>query len=142
MHGIVIRPGVLYGRSGSLPGMMIFQPAIEAQKKGEKFDAIGIQDARLGTIHQDDLADLFVRVAERVSSEPQFQQSAYPRKAPICRGNAFVGHNPQSERLVDLLDAVVRVSGVQGYTLRPPHSGEQYLHPIHPGVRGSPDYSR
>jgi len=47
--------------------MMIFQAALAASKKGEKFDAIGEQDVRFGTIHQDDIADLFLRVAERVS---------------------------------------------------------------------------
>ena len=47
--------------------MMIFQAAHAAKQKGEKFEAIGMDSARLGTIHQDDLADLFVRVAERVS---------------------------------------------------------------------------
>lgn len=46
--------------------MMVFQAALAAGKKGEKFDAVGNQDARFGTIHQDDLADLFLRVAERV----------------------------------------------------------------------------
>lgn len=48
--------------------MMVFNAALEAQKKGEKFEAIGLPDTRFGTIHQDDLADLFLRVAERVSS--------------------------------------------------------------------------
>lgn len=47
--------------------MMIFKAAAEAQKNGSKFEAIGMESARLGTIHQDDLADLFLRVAERVS---------------------------------------------------------------------------
>jgi hypothetical protein len=47
--------------------MMVFQAALAASKKGEKFEAIGIENARFGTIHQDDLADLFLRVAERVS---------------------------------------------------------------------------
>jgi len=46
---------------------MVFQAALAAGKKGEKFEAVGNQDARFGTIHQDDLADLFLRVAERVS---------------------------------------------------------------------------
>jgi hypothetical protein len=47
--------------------MMVFGAALAASKKGEKFEAIGNQDVRFGTIHQDDLADLFLRVAERVS---------------------------------------------------------------------------
>jgi hypothetical protein len=50
--------------------MMIFQAALAASKKGETFEAIGEQDVRFGTIHQDDLADLFLRVAERVSPTP------------------------------------------------------------------------
>jgi nucleoside-diphosphate-sugar epimerase len=51
--------------------MMVFQAALAAGKKGEKFEAVGNQDARFGTIHQDDLADLFLRVAERVSFVPE-----------------------------------------------------------------------
>lgn len=46
--------------------MMVFPAALAAAKKGEKFDAIGEEDVRFGTIHQDDLADLFLRIAERV----------------------------------------------------------------------------
>jgi hypothetical protein len=53
--------------------MMVFNAALEAQKKGEKFEAIGMPDARFGTIHQDDLADLFVKVAERVSYTHYFR---------------------------------------------------------------------
>jgi len=53
--------------------MMVFNAALEAQKKGEKFEAIGMPDARFGTIHQDDLADLFVKVAERVSHTHHFR---------------------------------------------------------------------
>ena len=58
--------------------MMIFQAALAASKKGEKFDAIGEQDVRFGTIHQDDLADLFLRVAERVSPSPNKADSRHP----------------------------------------------------------------
>jgi hypothetical protein len=47
--------------------MLVLQAALAAGKKGENFEAVGMQDARFGTIHQDDLADLFLRVAERVS---------------------------------------------------------------------------
>lgn len=41
-------------------------------------------------------------------------------QGPLLKGNAFVGANPQSERWVDILDAVVRVSGAKGYRLRAP----------------------
>lgn len=66
VQGIVIRPSVLYGRSGSLIGMMVFGPATKAGK-GQSFKAVGRGDTRLLTIHADDLADLYVRIAERVS---------------------------------------------------------------------------
>lgn len=58
---------MLYGRTGSLFGMLVFEPALAAAKKGEKFETPGLPETRFLTIHQDDLADLYVRVAERVS---------------------------------------------------------------------------
>ncbi|ORY30343.1 hypothetical protein BCR39DRAFT_466725, partial [Naematelia encephala] len=105
VQGIVIRPSNLYGSSGSLFSMFLFKPAYEAANKSEEFDVILKSDTRLLTVHQDDLADLYVRCAER---------------APICKGQAFVAANPLSERFTDILDAVVRVSGAKGYTSRPP----------------------
>jgi hypothetical protein len=33
----------------------------------------------------------------------------------MCAGQVFLAANPQSERLTDVLDAVVRVSGAKGY---------------------------
>ena len=68
VNGIVIRPSVLYGRSGSIFSMLVFAQAKAAAEVGKSFDAVGSPDTRFLTIHQDDLADLFVRVAERVSS--------------------------------------------------------------------------
>jgi hypothetical protein len=67
--------------------MMIFQAALAASKKGEKFDAIGEQDVRFGTIHQDDLADLFLRVAERVSSSPvaKLIVGTHMQRSRVCR---------------------------------------------------------
>lgn len=53
--------------------MMVFQAALAAGKKGEEFEAVGNQDARFGTIHQDDLADLFLRVAERVRPPSSYE---------------------------------------------------------------------
>jgi len=105
VHGIVIRPGLLYGRTGSLLEAY-FGGALEAAKSGAKFDTFGGVNARFSSIHQDDLADLYLRVAER---------------APICKGNSFVAHNNQTERMIDVLDAIVRVSGCNGYNLRPPN---------------------
>jgi hypothetical protein len=44
---------------------MVFQPAVKAQE--EIFKVVGKHESRMTTIHADDLADLYLRVAERVS---------------------------------------------------------------------------
>jgi hypothetical protein len=73
--------------------MMIFQAALAAGKKGEKFDAIGEQDVRFGTIHQDDLADLFLRVAERVStlSIAELIRGTHMQRPRVCRTQPPIG---------------------------------------------------
>ncbi|BEI85911.1 hypothetical protein CcaverHIS002_0601980 [Cutaneotrichosporon cavernicola] len=105
VNGVVIRPGTLYGRSGSLLEPFLLGPAYDAAKAGREFDAVGLPDTRLLMVHQDDLADLFLRVGER---------------GPLLAGQALVACNSQSERWTDILDAVVRVSGAKGCRLRPP----------------------
>lgn len=105
VNGIVIRPGTLYGRSGSMLEPFLLAPAYDAAKAGREFDAIGLPDTRLLMVHQDDLADLYLRAGER---------------GPLLAGTALVAANTQSERWTDILDAVVRVSGAKGYRLRPP----------------------
>lgn len=122
LNGIVIRPSVLYGTSGSLLVGNAFEPALKAAKKGEAFEVVAHPDTRFLTIHQDDLADLYLRLAERVCSLSTPLQGLPNQllQAPIAKGQAFVGANPQSERYADILDAVVRVSGAKGYKIRPP----------------------
>jgi len=134
VNGIVVRPPVLYGRSGSLLKGLVFQPALEAAKKGESFETFANPDTRFLTIHQDDLADLFVRVAERVSRvTDRSWVTLMTSKAPICKGQAFVGANPLSERFGDVLDAVVRVSGAKGHKIRAPEQKNGvYLFRLHP----------
>ncbi|EIW71209.1 hypothetical protein TREMEDRAFT_60142 [Tremella mesenterica DSM 1558] len=106
IYGTVIRASMLYGRSGSHVGRNIFEVAFQAATNGNGvFETLGKEDTRLQTIHADDLAELFVRVGER---------------GPICRGQTFLGANPQSESLLDLLNAVTRVSGCKGYKLSGP----------------------
>ena len=48
--------------------MVVFPAAVEAAKKGEKFEIPMYEDTRFAQVHQDDLADLYLRVAERVSA--------------------------------------------------------------------------
>lgn len=66
--------------------MMIFQAAHAAKQRGEKFEAISMESARLGTIHQDDLADLFVRVADRVSSSIVLHYSTVSQAHHVLSG--------------------------------------------------------
>lgn len=79
--------------------------AYDAAKNGTEFDVIGRPDTRLQTVHQDDLADLFLRAGER---------------GPLLRGTALVAANPATERWTDILDAVTRASGAKGWRLRTP----------------------
>jgi nucleoside-diphosphate-sugar epimerase len=62
VEGIVIRPSLLYGRSGSILSWL-FGLAGE----GKEIVWPGKQDCRWSVIHTDDLARLFVSVAEAVS---------------------------------------------------------------------------
>ncbi|WWC86816.1 uncharacterized protein L201_001695 [Kwoniella dendrophila CBS 6074] len=111
VHGIVIRGAVVYGRDGSGIGSYIFDEALKASKTEEKiFETIYKEDTRIASIHTDDMADLYLRVAER---------------GPICRGQIFLASNQFSERLTDILDAVVRVSGCKGYRHKRPQGSSQ-----------------
>ena len=67
IYGCVIRPSVVFGRAGSGLGTYLFGPAAKAGKGGV-FETLGREDTRFQTIHADDLAELYVRVGERVSS--------------------------------------------------------------------------
>jgi hypothetical protein len=44
-----------------------FAQARDAGKESREFSVVGFPDTRFLTVHQDDLADLFVRAGERVS---------------------------------------------------------------------------
>ncbi|WVQ98137.1 hypothetical protein IAU59_005259 [Kwoniella sp. CBS 9459] len=112
VDGIVIRPGIVYGNEGSLYAPYIFEPALEAYKKqDEVFEAVYEDDTRHTTVHRDDVADLYLRVAER---------------GTLLGGQVFLAANPATERLTDILDAVVRVSGVKGYkALKPSNAWDK-----------------
>lgn len=70
INGIVIRGPILYGRSGSFVAAFIFDAAYEAAKSGKEFTTVGRNETRWQTIHQDDLGELYLRVAERVCHYP------------------------------------------------------------------------
>ena len=94
MNGIVIRPSLLYGRSASM-----FDPLFKQAYDGE-IVWYGTPGGRYALIHQDDLADLYVRVAERAS---------------ILPGLIIEASNDFTESVDDILTALVKISGARGY---------------------------
>ena len=92
LNGIVIRPGLLYGRSGSL-----LAPFFHDASQGSVWYP-GTPGGRFAVIHTDDLADLFVRASE---------------KAVLSGGLIFDAANNQTESTDDVLDALVKVSGAK-----------------------------
>jgi hypothetical protein len=58
----------MYGRSQSFVASYILDLAFAASKTQHKtFETVGDEDTRWLTAHQDDVAELYVRVGERVS---------------------------------------------------------------------------
>ncbi|EJD05188.1 NAD-binding protein [Fomitiporia mediterranea MF3/22] len=104
INGIVVRPSLLYGRSGSIIAML-FGAAVEAAKRGEKFEWAGRKGGRWPVIHVDDLADLFVRIAEA---------------GPTCKGTIIDASNSYTESVDDVLENVARVAGAPGWAYREP----------------------
>ena len=103
INGIVIRPSLLYGRSGSL-----LAPFFQSASEGNVWYP-GEPGGRFAVVHTDDLADLYVRLVE---------------KAAICGGLIFDAANDHTESVDDVLAALVKVSGAQKpYEYRKPTNG-------------------
>ncbi|KAL6303959.1 NAD(P)-binding protein [Sparassis latifolia] len=102
VNGLVIRPSLLYGRSGSLLALM-FKSAYEGKAKW-----FGTPGGRFSLIHQDDLATMFVLAAE---------------KSSILGGTIFDAANDFSESVDEILQKLVQISGASGY---------EYLQPTNP----------
>ncbi|KAK1235585.1 hypothetical protein PQX77_001178 [Marasmius sp. AFHP31] len=98
VNGIVIRPGLLYGRSGSLVGSL-FQLASE----GETIKWPGTPGGRWALVHMDDIADLYLRASE---------------KAPLIGGMIFDAANDFTESQEDILNALVKVTRAKGWEYR------------------------
>ena len=101
-NGVVIRPGLLYGRSGSLFGIL-FNSAKEGQVKW-----YGTPGGRWSLVHCDDLADLYRRVAEN---------------GPSVHGKVFVASNSSTESADSILAALVKIFGAKGYEYIQPSNG-------------------
>ena len=103
LNGIVIRPSLLYGRSGSH-----LAPFFQFASEGNVCYP-GQPGGRVPVIHTDDLADLYLRAVE---------------KAAICGGLIFDAANDQTESVDDLLATLVKVSGAKKpYEYRNPTNG-------------------
>ncbi|KAF4588378.1 hypothetical protein EYR38_010346 [Pleurotus pulmonarius] len=93
LNGIVIRPALLYGRGGSLLAPL-FQKAAEEGKVAW----YGTPGGRFALVHADDLADLYVRAAE---------------KAQIIGGQIFDAANDFTESVDDFLQHLVQLTGAK-----------------------------
>ncbi|KAJ6505351.1 hypothetical protein C8R45DRAFT_547887 [Mycena sanguinolenta] len=101
VNGIVVRPALLYGRSAS-HFVSLFKSAAEG-----KVMYPGTPGGRLAVIHADDLADVYVRVAE---------------KSSLLGGKILDAANSQTESVDDLLRRLVQVSGAKSYEYRAPEN--------------------
>lgn len=90
VRGVVLRPGVVYGRSGSLTGMW-FQGAEEGDLR-----VFGDGANHWATVHVEDLADAYVRAAERGVG-----------------GEAFLLADGSRTRVRDMVAAAVQAAGGQ-----------------------------
>jgi nucleoside-diphosphate-sugar epimerase len=100
LNGLVIRAGLLYGRSGSL-----FAPFFKSASEGNVWYP-GTPGGRFALIHTDDLAKLFLKAVERPD---------------IAGGLIFDAANDQTESADDVLATLVKVSGAtKPYEYRKP----------------------
>lgn len=107
LNGIVVRPTMLYGRGGSL-----FESVFKQAKEG-KVTWSGTPGGKLALIHTDDLADLYVRMAEGAS---------------IAGGKIFDASNDISEDLDGFLRKLSQLAGLNGeYEYTKPTTSEFLL---------------
>ncbi|KAI0698499.1 NAD(P)-binding protein [Cytidiella melzeri] len=93
VNGIVIRPSMVYGRSGSIFARM-FQSAYDG-----KLTWPGEPGGRLAVVHQDDLADFFVRAAER---------------GALVKGLIFDASEDTTQSTDEVLAKLAKVAGLEG----------------------------
>lgn len=107
LNGIVIRSPWVIGRSGSHLGNMLFPSAHAGEVVW-----IGTPGARCSVIHQEDLADAYLRAVERGS---------------IVGGSIFDIANEFTESVDDVLATLCKVSGAKGYKYREPTNRKHFI---------------
>ena len=111
VNGIIIRPALLYGKSGSLLDLLF------TGASNGKVEWYGKPGGRFSLIHPDDLAELYVKVAE---------------KAQILRSLIFDAANDYTESVDDFLQKLVEVSGAKNpYTYVAPTNRESHTTSIY-----------
>lgn len=108
VNGIVMRPVWIIGRAGSHLANLLFPSAHAGEVVG-----VGTPGGRCSTVHQDDLADAYVRAVERGS---------------IVGGTIFEISNEFTESVDDILATLCKVSGAKGYKYREPTNSKYPLH--------------
>ncbi|KAI0635891.1 NAD-P-binding protein [Trametes polyzona] len=93
LNGLVIRPSLLYGRSGSILASVFARAAREGVVRWP-----GTPGGRLALIHCDDLAELYVLATE---------------KGSIAAGKIFDGSNDVNESTDAILQRLVEISGAK-----------------------------
>lgn len=117
VNGIVIRPSLLYGRSGSHLG-----PFFKSASEG-KVIWKGAPGGRLATIHADDIAELYLLASV---------------KGQLVGGQIFAATNDATESVEDLLQKLVQVSGAKGpFEYVKPDNGEYLLWLLRNGICGA-----
>ena len=103
VNGVVIRPSLVYGRSGSITGRM-FQAAFD-----KKLVWPGTPGGQLAVIHQDDLADIYLRVAE---------------KGFLIKGLIFDASEDKTESTDEVLAKLAKIAGLEAYEYVEPTNRE------------------
>jgi len=99
---VVIRPSLLYGRSASILAMLFGRA-----QPGQEIKWFGTKGGRWSLIHVDDLANMYLRIAEA---------------APICKGLIFDAANDLTESVDDVLEATAKVTGASGWSYAKPEN--------------------
>ncbi|KAJ2491400.1 hypothetical protein IWW37_002284 [Coemansia sp. RSA 2050] len=104
---IVLRPALVYGRNGG------FFDRVFAGLIAGNIRLPGTLENNLSTIHVDDLAELYVKIAER---------------APVLKGQVLTAANRSSEPVQDIIRAVRRLAGkreIQVESYRPSNVSDE-----------------